>query len=83
MDCEALKTELQNRIDAFKNKWLPIYEEKYDGDAKKLYQENASALLEDVRPIWEICFAINCKEEIDKFIHIDNFDKGDKNKIIF
>lgn len=75
MDIEPLKTELQNQIDIFKNKWEPICKEKYNGDFEKFYQENISNLFNDVKPIWEVCYKMSYKEKYDNLVAVEGIDK--------
>lgn len=67
MNCESLRKELQKKIDEFKKKWMPKCKEEYDGDIKKLYTENASGIVNDVYPIWELCAQIDYIDTISKF----------------
>lgn len=63
MDYKSLKAELQNQIDIFKNKWMPICESEYNGDLRKLYNARTSDIFNDVKPIWELTLQINAIED--------------------
>ena len=70
MNIESLKEELQNHIDTFKVKWMPKLENEYGGDAYKLYRENTQELLDDIAPIWELCFIIDQQDKVSNFVTI-------------
>ena len=75
MDCESYKIELQNKIDEFKDKWISKLEEEYGGDVQKMYKENASSLLDDVLPMWELCMVIDFQDKVNNFTTVEDLDK--------
>lgn len=67
---EILKVELQSQIDIFKNKWVPIFENEYNGSREKLYNERLSDIIKDVMPIWELSIKINGMEVRDNLLNV-------------
>lgn len=76
MDIECLKEELQNHIDKFKVKWIPKLENEYGGDTYKLYRENTQELLDDISPMWELCFIIDQQDKVSNFVTIKDLIVG-------
>lgn len=63
MDHNSLQTELQNRINAFNEKWQSRCQAEYNGDFEQLYNTEMSDILSDTRPIWEICYQMDLMKD--------------------
>lgn len=75
MDYESLELELQDKLEAFKQKWKPKMTECYNGHFGKMYRENTVEMFEDMYPIWEIGTLLGLAKRVNSFATIEDINK--------
>lgn len=74
MDYESLELELQDKLEAFKQKWKAKTDD-YNGNFRKMYRENWTEMQADMYDVWEICTSLSIARRVTDFATVEDIDK--------